>query len=200
MPLLRLNNVSIAFGTHALLDNAAFQLDAGERVGLLGRNGEGKSTLMKIIAGDIHADHGDIWQQPELRLAWLEQSPNLEGDDSIYDAVAGGLGNLGKLIVQYHELLAHMDGSDACLQKLGEVQHELEALNGWVADQSGEFVLSWDGWRVETSLPVFALALGVIDTLGKYFFSQAASYLLYAAVFALLLWRPQGLLPAKSAV
>ena len=142
MPLLRLNNVSIAFGTHALLDNAAFQLDAGERVGLLGRNGEGKSTLMKIIAGDIHADHGDIWQQPELRLAWLEQSPNLEGDDSIYDAVAGGLGNLGKLIVQYHELLAHMDGSDACLQKLGEVQHELEALNGWAFEQRVDAVLS----------------------------------------------------------
>ncbi len=56
MPLLRLTNVSIAFGTHALLKNADFQLDAGERVGLLGRNGEGKSTLMKIIAGNIHAD------------------------------------------------------------------------------------------------------------------------------------------------
>ena len=92
MPLIRLSNVSIAFGTHLLLDNAAFQLDAGERVGLLGRNGEGKSTLMKIIAGDIHADQGEIWQQPELRIAWLEQSPNLDGNERIYDAVAGGLG------------------------------------------------------------------------------------------------------------
>ncbi|MDD4913533.1 MAG: ATP-binding cassette domain-containing protein [Methylococcales bacterium] len=142
MPLIRLNNVSIAFGTHALLDNAAFQLDAGERVGLLGRNGEGKSTLMKIIAGDIHADHGEIWRQPELRLAWLEQSPNLEGDDSIYDAVAGGLGELGKLIVRYHELLAHMDGGEASLQELGDVQHKLEALNGWAFEQRVEAVLS----------------------------------------------------------
>ena len=141
MPLIRLSNVSIAFGTHLLLDNAAFQLDAGERVGLLGRNGEGKSTLMKIIAGDIYADHGDIWQQPELRIAWLEQSPTLEGDDTIYDAVAGGLGELGALIVKYHELLHHMDDA-ACLQELGEVQHKLEALNGWHFQTRVELILT----------------------------------------------------------
>jgi ATP-binding cassette subfamily F protein uup len=142
MPLIRLTNVSIAFGTHALLDNAAFQLDAGERVGLLGRNGEGKSTLMKIIAGDIQADHGEIWQQPELRIAWLEQSPNLNADDSIYDAVASGLGDLGALIVRYHELLTHMDSSEACLQALGDVQHKLEAANGWHFQTRVEAVLS----------------------------------------------------------
>ena len=68
MPLLRLTNVSIAFGTHALLKNSDFQLDAGERVGLLGRNGEGKSTLMKIIAGNIQADHGDIWRPCNLGI------------------------------------------------------------------------------------------------------------------------------------
>jgi len=142
MPLIRLTNVSIAFGTHALLDNAAFQLDAGERVGLLGRNGEGKSTLMKIIAGDIHADHGEIWRQPELRLAWLEQSPNLDENDSIYEAVAGGLGELGRLIARYHELLTHMDGSEQSLQALGDVQHKLEADNGWEFQSRVEAVLS----------------------------------------------------------
>jgi ATP-binding cassette subfamily F protein uup len=142
MPLIRLTNVSIAFGTHALLDNAAFQLDAGERVGLLGRNGEGKSTLMKIIAGDIHADHGEIWRQPELRLAWLEQSPNLDENDSIYEAVAGGLGELGRLIARYHELLTHMDGNEQSLQALGDVQHKLEADNGWEFQSRVEAVLS----------------------------------------------------------
>ena len=142
MPLIRLTNVSIAFGTHSLLDNAAFQLDAGERVGLLGRNGEGKSTLMKIIAGDIHADHGEIWRQPELRLAWLEQSPNLQADETIYEAVAGGLGELGKVIARYHELLTHMDGSEQSLQALGDVQHKLEAGNGWEFQSRVEAVLS----------------------------------------------------------
>jgi len=142
MPLIRLNNVSIAFGTHALLDNAAFQLDAGERVGLLGRNGEGKSTLMKIIAGDIPADHGEIWRQPELRLAWLEQTPNLDVEDTIYEAVAGGLGELGKLISHYHHLLTHMDGSEQSLQALGDVQHKLEAANGWAFQTRVEAILS----------------------------------------------------------
>ena len=83
MPLLRLTNISIAFGAHELLDRADFQLDAGERVGLLGRNGEGKSTLMKIIAGQIQADHGEIWRQPGLRLAWLEQAPDLPADATL---------------------------------------------------------------------------------------------------------------------
>jgi ATP-binding cassette subfamily F protein uup len=142
MPLIRLTNVSIAFGTHSLLDNAAFQLDAGERVGLLGRNGEGKSTLMKIIAGDIQADHGEIWRQPELRLAWLEQQPNLDAEETIYEAVAGGLGELGRVIARYHELLIHMDGSEQSLQALGDVQHKLEAGHGWEFQTRVEAVLS----------------------------------------------------------
>ena len=143
MPLLRLSNVSIAFGTHALLKNADFQLDAGERVGLLGRNGEGKSTLMKIIAGSIHADNGDIWRQPELRLAWLEQSPDLPDDATIYDAVASGLGELGEWITRYHHLSLTMDYEDEkALNELGDLQHKLEAQNGWHFQQRVEATLS----------------------------------------------------------
>jgi len=143
MPLLRLTNISIAFGTHALLKNADFQLDAGERVGLLGRNGEGKSTLMKIIAGNIYADHGDIWRQPELKLAWLEQSPDLPDDATIYDAVAGGLGELGDWITRYHHLSVTMVyDDDKALQELGDLQHKLEAHNGWHFQQRVESTLS----------------------------------------------------------
>ncbi|MEI6707981.1 MAG: ATP-binding cassette domain-containing protein [Methylococcales bacterium] len=143
MPLLRLSNISIAFGTHSLLTNAEFQLDAGERVGLLGRNGEGKSTLMKIIAGNIHADHGDIWRQPELKLAWLEQSPDLPDDATIYDAVAAGLGELGEWITRYHHLSMTMDYEDEkALNELGDLQHKLEAQNGWHFQQRVENTLS----------------------------------------------------------
>ncbi|MFZ2452720.1 MAG: ATP-binding cassette domain-containing protein [Methylovulum miyakonense] len=143
MPLLRLTNVSIAFGTHALLKNADFQLDAGERVGLLGRNGEGKSTLMKIIAGNIYADHGDIWQQPELRLAWLEQAPELPDGATIYDAVADGLGELGHWITRYHALSMTMDYEDTkALDELGDLQHKLEAHNGWHFQQRVDTTLS----------------------------------------------------------
>ncbi|MDP3009788.1 MAG: ATP-binding cassette domain-containing protein [Methylococcales bacterium] len=143
MPLLRLTNISIAFGTHALLKNSDFQLDAGERVGLLGRNGEGKSTLMKIIAGNIHADHGDIWRQPELKLAWLEQSPDLPDDATIYDAVAAGLGELGEWITRYHHLSMTMDYEDEkALNELGDLQHKLESQNGWHFQQRVENTLS----------------------------------------------------------
>jgi len=143
MPLLRLSNVSIAFGTHALLKDAEFQLDAGERVGLLGRNGEGKSTLMKIIAGNIQADHGDIWRQPGLRLAWLEQTPDLPDDATIYDAVAGGLGDLGHWITRYHELSMTLDGTDEkAMTEFGDLQHKLEAHNGWHFQQRVETTLS----------------------------------------------------------
>ena len=141
MPLLRFTHLSIAFGTHALLDNANFQLDAGERVGLLGRNGEGKSTLMKIIAGNIQADSGDVWKQPELRLAWLEQAPDLSRYDTIYDAVAGGLGEIGQWLTHYHalSLTAH---NEQALKELGELQHKLESHNGWLLQQRVETTLS----------------------------------------------------------
>ncbi|MGR9051686.1 MAG: ATP-binding cassette domain-containing protein [Gammaproteobacteria bacterium] len=143
MPLIKLTDVSMAYGTHALLDHADFQLDPGERVGLLGRNGEGKSTLMKIIAGHIHADHGEVWRQPELKLAWLEQDPQLAGDATIYDAVADGLGDLGHWLARYHALSLDMAGGDPkVLQELGELQHRLEAQNGWHFQQRVETTLS----------------------------------------------------------
>jgi ABC transport system ATP-binding/permease protein len=143
MPLLRLNNVSIAYGLNALLDNANFQLDVGERVGLLGRNGEGKSTLMKIMAGEVIADHGEIWRQPELRLAWLEQAPNFQGNDRIYDVVASGLGELGTWLSRYHTLSLSLDPSDAsALKELGELQQKLEIHQGWQLQQRVETTLS----------------------------------------------------------
>jgi len=143
MPLLRLTNLSIAYGTHALLDNAQFQLDAGERVGLLGRNGEGKSTLMKIIAGNVQPDHGEIWKQPQLKLAWLEQSPNLPDDNTIYDAVASGLGDLGQWISRYHALSLTLDSTDEkALIEFGDLQHQLETHNGWHYSNRVEATLS----------------------------------------------------------
>ncbi len=142
MPLIRLKNVSIAYGTHALLNNTEFQLDSGEKVGLLGRNGEGKSTLMKIIAGNVNADNGEVWREPTLKLAWLEQMPDLDDESTIYDAVASGLGELGDWISQYHHLLETMDGGEKSLHQLGILQHKLETHNGWHFQQRVESTLS----------------------------------------------------------
>ncbi len=143
MALIQLNRISIAFGTHALLEKADFQLDAGERVGLLGRNGEGKSTLMKIIAGEIQPDDGEIRKQSELKLAILEQAPSLSGEETIYDAVAGGLGEVGEWIKQYHALSIDMNAQDeSALTELGRLQHKLETHQGWQLQQRVETVLS----------------------------------------------------------
>ncbi len=143
MALIQLNRISIAFGTHALLEKADFQLDAGERVGLLGRNGEGKSTLMKIIAGEIQPDDGEIRKQSELKLAILEQAPSLSGEETIYDAVADGLGEVGEWIKQYHALSIDMNEQDeSALTELGRLQHKLETHQGWQLQQRVETVLS----------------------------------------------------------
>lgn len=142
MPLIRLSRVAIAFGSHALLNNADFQLDPGERVGLLGRNGEGKSTLMKIISGEIKPDNGEVWRQPELRLAYLQQTPDLCNEDSIYHAVAAGLGEIGELITQYHYLSALPNIDAQALQQMGDIQHKLESQQGWALQQRVETILS----------------------------------------------------------
>ena len=142
MALLRLKKVSIAFGTHALLEQAEFQLQNGERVGLLGRNGEGKSTLMKVIMRDIQQDEGEVWYKPELRIAVLEQMPQLPDEETIYDVVAGGLGEVGVWIKRYHELTLLADFDDAIMKEMGDLQHKLDVHNGWQIQQRVENILS----------------------------------------------------------
>ena len=142
MALLRLKKVSIAFGTHALLKQAEFQLLDGERVGLLGRNGEGKSTLMKVVMQHIQQDEGEVWYKPELRIAVLEQIPYLPDEETIYDVVAGGLGEVGQWIKRYHELTLLTDYTDAVMKEMGDLQHKLDVHNGWQIQQRVENVLS----------------------------------------------------------
>jgi len=141
MPFIRLADVSIAFGVHPVLDHADFLLDPGERVGLIGRNGEGKSTLMKAIAGQVAADSGEIWRQPGIQVAMLEQEPTLPEQATIYDAVADALGDIGHWIAEYHRLSEHAHDADT-LQEMGRLQHQLESQDGWRLQQRVEHVLS----------------------------------------------------------
>src|ERR1044071_1737906 len=90
MPLLTLDRVSIAYGHLPLLDGVSLQIDARERVAVIGRNGTGKSTLLKIISGEMAADSGSVWRQPALRVARLEQDVPLSADRSVFDVVAEG--------------------------------------------------------------------------------------------------------------
>jgi ATP-binding cassette subfamily F protein uup len=90
MPLVSLDRVSIAFGHLPLLDEASFQIDAKERVAVLGRNGTGKSTLLKIISGEVPADSGLVWRQPALKVSRLEQDVPLSSNRTVFDVVADG--------------------------------------------------------------------------------------------------------------
>ena len=144
MPLLRLNNVSLAFGHRALLDGVNLEMFRGERVCLVGRNGEGKSSLLRILSGEVTADDGELWVRPTTRIACLAQEVGMDSKDSVFDVVAGGLPELGRLISEYHHTaseLAHAD-NPAALQRLSELQHELEAVDGWQLEQRVESVLS----------------------------------------------------------
>src|ERR1700686_1866016 len=90
MPLVSLDRVSIAYGHLPLLDEVQLQVDPRERVSVIGRNGTGKSTLLKILSGEIPPDSGTVWRQPSLRIARLEQDVPLSAHRSVFDVVAEG--------------------------------------------------------------------------------------------------------------
>lgn len=140
MPLIRLDKLSLNFGTHILLDEVDFQIKRGARIGLLGRNGAGKTTLMKLIAGVIHPDGGERWLRPGVQVAWLEQNLPIADEQTVYDFVAGGLAEVGTLLKRYHHLTFHYDISNS--DELERVQGELEAKDGWSLSQKVDTVIT----------------------------------------------------------
>ena len=144
MPLLRLNKVSLAFGHRALLDAVALEVYRGERVCLVGRNGEGKSSLMRVLSGEIVPDEGECWIRPAMRVAYLAQEIGMDSNDTVFDVVAAGLPGLGKLITDYHHTASELEqcGDAATLQRLSDLQQALEAADGWQLEQRVETVLS----------------------------------------------------------
>ena len=143
MSLLRLRDIHLAFGGPELLSGANLNLEKGERVCLVGRNGTGKSTLLKIVSGLIKPDDGSIEMSTSTRIAWLEQEVPRGTTGSVYDVVASGLGKVGQLIQQYHHLTEEMaNGSESAFAKLESVQKALEAEDGWALQQRVETTLS----------------------------------------------------------
>jgi len=144
MPLLRLDKTSLAFGHHALLDRADLEITRGERLCLVGRNGEGKSSLLRLVSGEAAPDEGSVWVRPGTRVALLAQEVGLDSRDSVFDVVAGGLPELGRLISDYHHTVADLEGASTTqgLERLARLQHELEAQGGWQIEQRVETVLA----------------------------------------------------------
>lgn len=146
MPFITLDNASLAFGHHALLDHASFQLDAGERVGLIGRNGAGKSSLLKAIAGTLKLDDGTVWRAPNTRVVYVPQEPELDTTHTVFEAVSEGLGSLQQTILDYHQVTHDMGmpdaDIDALMTQMQNLQHDLDTQNGWAAQSRVENVLS----------------------------------------------------------
>jgi len=153
MPLIQLSQVSLAYGHVPLLDHVDLVVESGERTGLIGRNGTGKSSLLKIISGSAAPDDGKVWRAPQLKLASVSQEPEFGPGQSVFEAVAEGLGQGMKLLLDYHAathaLAAHGGGGDharesdaALMQRMQHLQEALDASDGWSLQHKIEAALS----------------------------------------------------------
>jgi ATP-binding cassette subfamily F protein uup len=144
MALFSLKDISLHYGTTVLFDNLQFQVDKHERIALVGRNGTGKSTLLKLIMGLVEADSGERTVHQGSRIARLEQEvpANLQG--SVYEVISEGVGELAGQISRYHELIHQLesDSSDKLLSELEHVQHALEANDGWQLTRQIDEIIS----------------------------------------------------------
>ena len=157
MALISLSKAQLAFGHVALLDHADFSLEAGERVGLIGRNGTGKSSLLRVIAGVFPLDDGLLTKQQNLRITYVEQEPVIHPDLTVFDAVAEGVHEVSSLLTEYDALAAQLGGADddALMDRMQQIQLQLDVNDGWNLNN-----------RVETTLHRLSLdPSNVISTL-----------------------------------
>jgi len=141
MPLFRLTDIQLSYGTHVLLDKISLTIQPGERWGLLGRNGTGKSTFLKLLSGSIKADGGEFWSLPEMRVAYLDQELPEPSDQTVFDYVTDGLAGSAALIRRFHHLL-ELEPTEKVMNELDEVQREIETKGAWNLQQQVESVIS----------------------------------------------------------
>jgi ATP-binding cassette subfamily F protein uup len=141
MSLIQLQRVDFSIGGPLLLEHVDLSIEANERVCIVGRNGEGKSTLMKLIAGELHADDGEVRVQSGVVIARMAQEVPQDTAGNVFDVVSEGLGDLGHLLARYHHLL-HELHTQADFDALGDVQSKIEAQHGWDLDRRVTEVLT----------------------------------------------------------
>ena len=149
MAVISLSSAQLAFGHVALLDHADFSLEAGERVGLIGRNGTGKSSLLKIISGRSKLDDGLLVMQQSVKIAYVEQEPVFDPEMTVFDAVATGMGDQQAMLAEYESLTGQFGqgNDDAIMERMHDLQAKLDATDAWNL-----------GNRVETTLGRLGLA------------------------------------------
>jgi len=144
MSLISLQNITLSFGGPAILQQINLQIEPGERVCLIGRNGEGKSSLMRLIAGGLKPDGGNIIRQQGLRVARLSQNVPLDLNGSVFEVVAGALGELHIFLAQYRDISVRLSsgGGENLLTEMETMQHQLETAGYWKAKQRVETIIS----------------------------------------------------------
>src|SRR3972149_4544548 len=108
MPLLRLDKVSLAYGHRPLLEKVKLEIRRGERVCLVGRNGEGKSSLLRVLNQEVAPDDGGLWIRPGTRIAHLAQDVAQDSAETVFDVVSGGLAEVGSLLSRYHHTASEL--------------------------------------------------------------------------------------------
>ncbi|MCP5246500.1 MAG: ATP-binding cassette domain-containing protein [Burkholderiales bacterium] len=145
MPIITLEKACLAFGHHTLLNQVNLQIDPGERVGLIGRNGGGKSSLLQVLSGKIRLDDGKFWCASSLKIAYVAQEPLLIDNNSVYQEVSNGLGSISQLLLDYHEVSHALSisnkNTDHLLVQLQELQNELDTQDGWSTQARIETVI-----------------------------------------------------------
>lgn len=141
MALLKLNQISLAYGMNPLLDTVSWQITRGERVCLIGRNGSGKSSMLKLVQGSQLPDSGEIWRAPGLKIGELPQELPVGEQRTVFEVVSDGLAGVGELLARFKQLSLSIE-TDEDLQQLMHVQQELEARDGWRLQQLVESTLS----------------------------------------------------------
>ncbi|TVP80269.1 MAG: ATP-binding cassette domain-containing protein [Puniceicoccaceae bacterium] len=142
--LLSYRNLTVSFGGPKLLDNAGLTIAKRERICLLGRNGEGKSTLLRILSRQIEADKGEVEAIPGLRIGKLDQEVPADLGGTVFEVVAAGLGQAARTIAEYHHLLHELGErpDDAKIaDRLDTIQHELDQTDGWAIEHKVENIL-----------------------------------------------------------
>jgi ATP-binding cassette subfamily F protein uup len=133
MALVEIKSLTVGFGHPPIIENISFQIEKGERIGLLGRNGTGKSTLIRVISGDMPPDDGEVLRPNTIRIASLSQEVPAGSDETIFDVAAQGMGPSGYLLSKYRKLSALIEQSPTpdLLNGQAELQHAIEASGGW---------------------------------------------------------------------
>lgn len=143
MAWLQLRNITFSYGGANILEDISLQIQPGERIGLMGRNGAGKSTLMKLIHGELRPDAGEIERAPNLRIARMAQEVPAGGDHTVFDEVADGLGDQGRIVARIHALteqLQHTSNSEQQAE-LDRLQHAVDTDSSWKLQQQIESVI-----------------------------------------------------------